>query len=95
VLVNCTSVVLDGSASLAGLPIGALRLARFDCVVDFVYAAGETALVRAAREQGIPAVDGLELLVGQGALSFEQFTGVPAPLDVMRAAARAPRPPTL
>ena len=36
----------------------------------------ETPLVRAARALAIPAVDGLELLVGQGALSFERFTGV-------------------
>jgi shikimate dehydrogenase len=37
----------------------------------------------------VPVVDGLELLVRQGALSFEQFTGVEAPVDVMRVAARA------
>ena len=38
---------------------------------------------------GRPAVDGLELLVGQGALSFQIFTGVPASLDGMRAAVAA------
>ena len=84
-LVNCTSVGLDGTDSLAGLPIA--DLAAFGCVVDFVYASGGTALIRAARRQGIPAVDGLELLVGQGALSFEQFTGRPAPTETMREAA--------
>ena len=46
-----------------------------------------TVLIDRAREQGVPAVDGLELLVGQGALSFEIFTGVPASLVAMRAAA--------
>ena len=56
-------------------------------MVDFVYAPGGTALIRAARQQGLPTVDGLELLVGQGALSFEQFTGRPAPTEAMRAAA--------
>ena len=39
--------------------------------------------------RGVPVVDGLDLLVGQGALSFERFTGRPAPVDAMRAAARS------
>jgi shikimate dehydrogenase len=58
----------------------------FSCVVDFVYAADETPLVSAARQAGVPVVDGLELLVAQGALSFEHFTGRAAPVEVMRAA---------
>jgi shikimate 5-dehydrogenase len=33
-------------------------------------------------------VDGLDLLARQGAISFERFTGIPAPLEEMRAAAR-------
>jgi shikimate dehydrogenase len=84
-LVNATSVGLDGTDSVAGLP--ALDPNAFSCVVDFVYTPSGTALIRAARREGIPAVDGLELLVGQGALSFEQFTGRPAPTEAMRAAA--------
>jgi shikimate dehydrogenase len=55
-------------------------------VVDFVYSDQETALARSARAREIPVVDGLELLVGQGALSFERFTDRPAPLAIMRAA---------
>jgi shikimate dehydrogenase len=87
VLVNCTSVGLDGSDPFDRLPLGPADLGSYGCVVDLVYTAAGTALVREARERGIPAVDGLELLVGQGALSFEIFTGVPASLEVMRAAA--------
>lgn len=85
-LVNCTAVGLDRATTLAGLPLRAADLDRFGCVVDLVYAPGATALVRAARDRGIPAVDGLEVLIGQGAISFEQFTGVPASLEAMRAA---------
>ncbi len=48
-LINCTSVGLDGSESLSGLPLAAGELGRFGCVVDFVYATGGTALVRTAR----------------------------------------------
>ena len=58
-------------------------------VVDLAYGAnGEpTALVAAARSAGCAkAVDGLEVLVRQGAASFERWTGVPAPVDVMRRA---------
>ena len=50
-------------------------------------AEGRTALVAAARG---PVVDGLEVLVQQGAASFERWTGLPAPVDVMRAAVRSP-----
>jgi shikimate dehydrogenase len=87
-LIHCTSIGLDGNDStFKQLPLSADDLARYDCVVDLVYNPHETALVRATRERGISVVDGLDLLVRQGALSFERFTGRPAPLDVMRAAA--------
>lgn len=89
VLVNCTSIGLDArDSTFKQLPLSADDLARYDCVVDLVYSPRETALVRAARERRVSVVDGLDLLVRQGALSFERFTGRPAPLEVMRAAAR-------
>jgi shikimate dehydrogenase len=61
-------------------------------VIDLAYRAegGETAHVAAARAAGCEVVDGLEVLVLQGAASFERWTGVPAPVDVMRAAVRSP-----
>jgi shikimate dehydrogenase len=60
-------------------------------VVDLAYRpdGGETALVAAAREAGCErVVDGLEVLVRQGAASFERWTGREAPVEVMRAAVR-------
>jgi shikimate dehydrogenase len=91
ILVNCTPAgLLDPAESFAALPITPDAMARYRCVVDFVYARVETALIGAARARGIPAVAGLELLVAQGALSFKQFTGYPAPVETMRAAAAAP-----
>jgi shikimate dehydrogenase len=90
VLVNCTSVGLNGSpAAFDALPIGASDLTGYGCVVDLVYARGQTELIAAARARSVATVDGLELLVGQGALSFTLFTGRPAPVAQMRAAARA------
>lgn len=61
-------------------------------IVDLAYRpdGAPTALVAAARAAGCPVVvDGLEALVRQGAASFELWTGVPAPIEVMRAAVRS------
>ncbi|HEX4519958.1 MAG TPA: hypothetical protein VH063_10295 [Gaiellaceae bacterium] len=59
-------------------------------VVDLAYNAdgSDTALIAAARAAGCEVVDGLEGLVRQGAKSFELWTGVAAPLSVMRDAVR-------
>ena len=56
-------------------------------LIDLPYP--ESATARAARERGATVIDGLEVLVRQGAASFERWTGVPAPLDVMRNAVRS------
>jgi len=53
-------------------------------LIDLPYP--ETATGRAAREAGARVITGLEVLVAQGAASFELWTGIPAPVDVMRAA---------
>jgi shikimate dehydrogenase len=88
-LVNCTSVGLDARPTqFKGLPVTADALGEFECVVDLVYRAGETALIREARRRGCVVVDGLEILVHQGALSFRLWTGRQAPLEAMRDGAR-------
>jgi shikimate dehydrogenase len=95
VLVNCTSVGLDHSSSpFMDLPLEADALVRYATVVDLVYRVDGTALIRAAAERGIATVDGIEILVRQGALSFTLWTGLAAPHDAMRAAARASTPET-
>jgi shikimate dehydrogenase len=89
-LVNCTASGLDPRHDpFDTLPIDADDVARYRCVVDLVYRETQTPLVQAARAHGVPVVDGRELLVRQGALSFELFTGRPAPVEVMRRAAGA------
>jgi len=57
--------------------------------VDIVYAPAETAWLRAAKAAGLKTLGGLPMLVYQGGLSFELWTGVPAPIEVMFEAARA------
>jgi shikimate dehydrogenase len=58
-------------------------------LVDLVYAGGDTALAREARKRGAAVVDGLEVLVRQGADSLRIWTGKEPPLEVMREAAGA------
>jgi shikimate dehydrogenase len=89
-VVNCTSVGLDLAESAD--PLALLGLEGLDppeTVVDLVYAGASTPVQRWALAGGSRFVDGLEVLVHQGALSLERWTGVPAPLGTMRAAARA------
>jgi shikimate dehydrogenase len=57
-------------------------------LVDLPYP--ETATALAARRAGAVVVSGLEVLVAQGAASFERWTGMPAPVEVMRAAVGLP-----
>jgi shikimate dehydrogenase len=91
-LIHCTPAGLDGKGSVfKELPLRADDISRYRCVVDLVYTATETALVQAARARSVAAVDGLGLLVGQGALSFERFTGIAAPAAAMRAAVGRPQ----
>jgi shikimate dehydrogenase len=88
-LVNCTSVGLaDPLRTFKDLPVGTDGLGEYACVVDLVYRAGGTGLLREAKRTGSRAIDGIEILVRQGALSFERWTGRAAPLEVMRRAAR-------
>jgi shikimate dehydrogenase len=93
-IVNATSVGMNAPAypksldSFKELDLSADDLRDRQLMVDLVYRDSETDLVRAARARGLASVDGLEILVHQGAASFELWTGTKAPLKVMRDGAR-------
>jgi len=87
-IVNSTAVGLEGEDPFTELPLERDRFASGQVVVDMVYGAEPTALLRAAAAAGAATVDGIEILAQQGALSFEIWTGREAPLDTMRSAAR-------
>jgi len=93
ILVNCTSVGLGYSSNpkdilkLIGVTLDDLH--GYLHVVDLVYNDGPTLLIEQARAHGASVVDGLDVLVAQGALSFEQWTGRTAPLPAMRRGADA------
>jgi shikimate dehydrogenase len=66
------------------MPIRPAALPRDGAVIDLVYVTGGTPLVRKARSLGLRTADGWEILLAQGARSFEAWTGRPASLSVMR-----------
>jgi len=100
-LINCTTVGMEaanppggqpltesGLADLKALPVGADAIQAGQVVVDLVYGKLETPLIALARSRGATAVDGLEVLVRQGAASLRTWIGMEPPVDIMRAAAR-------
>jgi shikimate dehydrogenase len=84
-ILNATSVGLRPTDSLDGLPLVDARV-----VVDLVYGAAQTPLARWAEERGARLVDGLEVLVRQGARSLELWTGEEPPVSSMRRAVVQP-----
>jgi shikimate dehydrogenase len=87
-IVNTSAVGLHGEDPFAHLPLAADGFEPEQVVVDMVYGERPSALLAAADAAGATTVDGLEILVQQGALALELWTGRKAPLGVMRAAAR-------
>ncbi len=86
VLVNTTSVGMHPHED-AMPPVPPDALGPHLLVSDLIYNPAETRLIALAKERGCRAVqNGVEMLVQQGALAFEQWTGVFPPTDVMRAA---------
>ena len=88
-IVNASAAGLGGGEGLADLPLAAADFRPGQTVVDMVYGDGPGSLLAAAGGAGARVVDGLEILVRQGALSLEIWTGRRPSLEVMRAAARA------
>jgi shikimate dehydrogenase len=84
----------DASETLSRLGLTSERVGEYPYVADMVYRAqGPTPLLKAAAEHGARTLEGLEILLAQGAVRFELWTGRSAPLEVMRAALRAPSDP--
>jgi len=90
ILVNCTSVGLDPTTTVADAreALGLLGAAPAATVVDLVYGTGPTPFVQWARGGGARVVEGLDVLVSQGARSLERWTGTASPIDTMRMAAQ-------
>jgi shikimate dehydrogenase len=87
-IVNTSAAGLAGEDPFQHLPLAADRFSPGQTVVDMVYGDTPSPLLDAARAAGATVVDGIEVLVQQGALSLRIWTDREPPLDVMRAAAR-------
>jgi shikimate 5-dehydrogenase len=86
VVVNATSLGMAGEGKVPALL--ADNLTAGQVVFDAVYASRPTDFLVAARAAGATVVDGLTMLLGQAAEAFSLWTGMPAPLEVMRDAVR-------
>ncbi|MBU0480583.1 MAG: shikimate dehydrogenase [Proteobacteria bacterium] len=81
-LVNATSVGMAPGAEKTPMVAGSLK--NFPVVMDIVYSPIETRLLKEATAAGCRVINGLEMLLYQGAAQFEIWTGREAPLEIMR-----------
>jgi len=82
ILVNATSVGMSPKADETPLPAGLLRPGLI--VYDIVYNPVKTRLLREAEAVGASTISGVDMLVWQGALAFEKWTGRKAPVELMK-----------
>lgn len=82
ILVNATSLGMSPENEQTPVPADFLHTNLI--VFDIIYNPMPTRLLREAKTAGARTIDGLEMLVQQGAVSFEKWTGMKAPVDVMR-----------
>ena len=82
VLVNATTIGMESTQR--GIPIKDEDLKEGMTILDLVYNPYETELLRKAKRSGCKTISGIEMLLHQGAAAFELWTGMRAPLDIMR-----------
>ena len=87
-IVNCTTMGMRYSLNESQSPLATDWIPQNALVYDLVYNPLETPLLREAEKAGASTLNGLPMLVYQGATSFRIWTGREAPLDIMFAAAR-------
>ena len=88
-IVNCTSMGMVHGPDETGTPLSAADIPSTVLVNDLVYNPLETPLLREAARAGASTLGGIQMLVYQGAASFEMWTGHDAPVTVMLEAATA------
>lgn len=82
VLINCTSIGLNDPSGR--VPVDFSSIASTCVVADVVFNPAETQFLRAAKTHGCKTLDGLGMLVNQGAIAFKRWTGVDPDTSVMR-----------
>lgn len=91
-IVNATSIGMAGAGADADVPCEPALLSAGQIVADLIYHPLRTPLMAAAHERGCRTTNGVSMLVQQAAVAFESWTGVPAPVAAMHAAARSALP---
>jgi shikimate dehydrogenase len=82
VVIHCTPIGMHPNTDASLVPPELFRPGQV--VFDVVYTPLETKLLADAKSRGLQTISGVEMFVNQGALQFERFTGVEAPVEVMR-----------
>ena len=82
IVIQCTPVGMHPKEDASLVPAGLLRPGLV--VFDIVYNPLKTKLLKEAEARGCTIIPGVEMFVNQAVLQFERFTGVDAPVEVMR-----------
>jgi shikimate dehydrogenase len=82
IIIHCTPIGMFPNIDASIIPPSLFRPSQV--VFDIVYTPLETKLLREARRQGCMVIPGVEMFINQAVLQFERFTGVAAPVAVMR-----------
>ncbi|MCZ2110366.1 MAG: shikimate dehydrogenase [Dehalococcoidia bacterium] len=88
-IVNCTSVGMHGGGAEAASPCDFEGARPATLAVDIVYVPERTPFLMEAERYGLRTLGGLPMLIYQGALAFELWTGARAPIEIMFEAARS------
>lgn len=88
-VVNTTPVGMHPYVEQSPLDTAAMQLLRKDAIAyDLIYTPNPTQFLQQAKQQGAIAIDGLEMLVHQGAAALQIWSGQTPPVDIMRQALR-------
>lgn len=82
VIIHCTPVGMHPNENASLIPPDLFRPEQV--VFDIVYTPLETKLLTEAKSRGLKVIAGIEMFINQAVLQFERFTGVDAPVEVMR-----------
>lgn len=82
VIVNATPIGLQGQFKDFPVPVDNFHSGQL--IMDLTYGSDPTTLVTVARNRGAAAMDGKQMLVMQAGLAYRLWTGLEAPLEVMR-----------
>jgi shikimate dehydrogenase len=82
VIINCTPVGMHPNKDASLIPAEFFRPEQV--IFDIVYTPLETKLLAEAKSRGLKVISGVDMFINQAVLQFERFTGVNAPIEVMR-----------